>query len=749
MSENNLTERQRKIQQYLSKYRIEEVLGDLLNTLAHSLDPNPIVFMIKYLSNLCSKKELEEHGIVIDGPAPSPNLAIVFPNFIIPEKNLFKTYLNFDNFLETKNQKTSQNVSLRELITIGLENEEHPIGIFAPDKDTYSAFSNIFDPILKEINKGMTTTGYKYLERVDTKELLSQDYALSEKENQTLDQITFKIKRNLPDYTFNTFNNTSERKEIIEKLTKTFKDLNEQFENVKNWGDLDEVTVEKLKTSLGLANFKTERPDNIRYKDWPSGRAVIISSDQKYSVLLNKEEHFEFVFNKTKDIDFQMDLISVFDLLSRVQDKTNFVFDPNYGHITANPKYLGLGLRVRVYLRIPQDRLHIFKMNISSLKMNYPFLAIKEVNRKEYIWRLKNTKTMGLTELDLFKAFKDIIHFLLTGVIEPDLVGETPGGVSIRGSMKNNFLDNMDYTVSEINLTNSGVARLLFDNRLKSAGSPGEYTFEDLTNPEILYPDLVKDSFGMLQSSYLIVRRNIDGFPFKLTMSEQDNTTLVGFLTQFSQALPSLFLGEVTTLGNANYEKTAQEIIQKYGLDLQNKLEKETKWPKGTAIFKALNSKLVVLANLEDHLTLIYEFNSGAMANTLKEASSLVHILEKKATSFAFQKEFGYITVNPEHCGSAVELGYALKLHPEVTEISKTNLSEGLRSYTNENITTIRANRLHSMKIATLITFVSSLLREEKRFLYDENYEGKLKAIYPASFGESFNCLQKSTIRNS
>ena len=159
-------------------------------------------------------------------------------------------------------------------------------------------------------------------------------------------------------------------------------------------------------------------------------------------------------------------MISVFDLLSRVQDKTNFVFDPNYGYITANPKYLGLGLRIRVYLRIPQDRLHIFKMNISSLKMNYPFLAIKEVNRKECIWRLKNTKTMGLTELELFKAFKDIIHSLLTGVIEPDLVGETPGGVSIRGSMKNNFLDNMDYTVSEINLTNSGVARLLFDNRL-------------------------------------------------------------------------------------------------------------------------------------------------------------------------------------------------------------------------------------------------------------------------------------------
>jgi len=195
-----------------------------------------VVFMIKYLSNLCSKKELEESGIVINGPAPSPNLAIVFPNFTNQNKNLFKTYLTFDNFLQAKNQKTSQNVSLRDVINIGLENEDHPIGIFAADKDTYSTFYNIFDPILKDMNKGMQTTGYKYVEKVDTKELLSQDYSLTEKENKTLDQITVKIKRNLPEYTFNTFNSTSDRDAIVEKLGQTLKDLNEQFEDFHKWG---------------------------------------------------------------------------------------------------------------------------------------------------------------------------------------------------------------------------------------------------------------------------------------------------------------------------------------------------------------------------------------------------------------------------------------------------------------------------------------------------------------------------------
>lgn len=48
------------------------------------------------------------------------------------------------------------------------------------------------------------------------------------------------------------------------------------------------------------------------------------------------------------------------------------------------------------------------------------------------------------------------------------------------------------------------------------------------------------------------------------------------------------------------------------------------------------------------------------------------------------------------------------------------------------------------MKIATLITFVSSLLREEKRFIYDESYQAKLKAIYPTTFLEKVSTVCKS-----
>jgi hypothetical protein len=42
----------------------------MLNSLVHARDPNPTIFMIKYLANLVSEQELTENGIQISGPLP-------------------------------------------------------------------------------------------------------------------------------------------------------------------------------------------------------------------------------------------------------------------------------------------------------------------------------------------------------------------------------------------------------------------------------------------------------------------------------------------------------------------------------------------------------------------------------------------------------------------------------------------------------------------------------------------------------
>ena len=71
--------------------------------------------------------------------------------------------------MQVKNKRTPRYNSMRELIEIALNNEQHPIGIFAPDEDVYPLFNALFDPILRDLNQQMRFKDYRYKEAVDIK----------------------------------------------------------------------------------------------------------------------------------------------------------------------------------------------------------------------------------------------------------------------------------------------------------------------------------------------------------------------------------------------------------------------------------------------------------------------------------------------------------------------------------------------------------------------------------------------------
>ena len=215
---NNLTERQKKVQEYLHETHVQEILADLLNALACSFDPKPVIFMIKYLATLCTKEDLAKNGISILGQLPKPNLAIVYPQFQNSNTNLFKTYFTKNVFDEVRNQRTAKNVTLRNVIYIGLENESHPIGIFAPDEDSYSKFAKIFDPILESLNRNLVLNEISTRESTHSNIFKIKETALNAEENKFISNLSIKVRRNLSNHAFNCYMQTSERQKVKEKI---------------------------------------------------------------------------------------------------------------------------------------------------------------------------------------------------------------------------------------------------------------------------------------------------------------------------------------------------------------------------------------------------------------------------------------------------------------------------------------------------------------------------------------------------
>lgn len=54
--------------------------------------------------------------------------------------------------MQIKDKRTSLCNGLRDLLALSMQNEDHPIGVFAPDGDVYPLYSDLFDPILRDLN---------------------------------------------------------------------------------------------------------------------------------------------------------------------------------------------------------------------------------------------------------------------------------------------------------------------------------------------------------------------------------------------------------------------------------------------------------------------------------------------------------------------------------------------------------------------------------------------------------------------
>lgn len=69
-------------------------------------------------------------------------------------KSLLKKYLTAEVFDNLKTRKTVLGATLLDVIQSGVENLDSGIGVYAPDADSYSVFSDLFDPIIEDYHGG-------------------------------------------------------------------------------------------------------------------------------------------------------------------------------------------------------------------------------------------------------------------------------------------------------------------------------------------------------------------------------------------------------------------------------------------------------------------------------------------------------------------------------------------------------------------------------------------------------------------
>jgi len=73
-----------------------------------------------------------------------------YPEFTQKHKSLMAKYLTKEVFEELKDLKTKNGFTLQNAIQSGIDNPDSGIGVYAGDKESYTTFGALFNPIIKE-----------------------------------------------------------------------------------------------------------------------------------------------------------------------------------------------------------------------------------------------------------------------------------------------------------------------------------------------------------------------------------------------------------------------------------------------------------------------------------------------------------------------------------------------------------------------------------------------------------------------
>mmetsp|Transcript_22145 Transcript_22145/g.15802 ORF Transcript_22145/g.15802 Transcript_22145/m.15802 type:complete len:113 (+) Transcript_22145:136-474(+) len=112
----------------------------MLNSLVHARDNSPVIFMIKYLSNLVTEQELRENGIEVHGPLPQRVPIITYPKFDEDCDSLLKRHLSRELWSNMKKKSTSKGGNIQMCVKSGVSRPNCDIGIMATDEEAYKTF---------------------------------------------------------------------------------------------------------------------------------------------------------------------------------------------------------------------------------------------------------------------------------------------------------------------------------------------------------------------------------------------------------------------------------------------------------------------------------------------------------------------------------------------------------------------------------------------------------------------------------
>lgn len=229
--------------------------------------------------------------------------------------------------------------------------------------------------------------------------------------NEVVISTRVRLARNLKEYPFPCKLNTQGREKIIEKVKNAIVNSNSSIATNFSFIRMSELTPRQ---SVSLVERRLVSPEFISEAE---GRALLLSNDEKLSIMINEEDHIRLqVITNGLSLEEAYDTADKLDTL--LDENLDFAFDEKLGYLTQCPTNLGTGMRASVMLHLPalekSRAINRIAGNLSKLGLTIRGAHGEGTEPKGALYQLSNQVTLGISEKAAIENLKNITIQLVT-----------------------------------------------------------------------------------------------------------------------------------------------------------------------------------------------------------------------------------------------------------------------------------------------------------------------------------------------
>ena len=683
-SQKSSSNKKHLYEEYMKKYDVEHLISEMANSLVHSLSPNPIIYMIKYLTGLLSDEERTENKIDIPPPYPQGVPIVNYPKKI--KENILHKFLNKQNWPNYKYIKTRYNNNINNLTNLNDNSRTDKIGICLCDDDCLNCYSELLNNVIADVHDIKYEANKEFYDLSKFPKLKLNDEFFFENLKNNLNRIRFEFNRNVEGFTYNNINKMNGKlKEEFEQEIQNLIDDGLIDKNIKKLKNIYDFINKDILLQNELEWCKNARLSTDSYYT-DKDRSIFANDDFSIVICINFANHFKLILlgdKKNNNIDFIKLFNEGVKIIKQISLAFQFFYSKQYGYITSDISLLGSGFRIASEINLNNiNEDFIKKLNFDDYKIEGNSLSSYKnyhLNERDEISFLMKyfTTLLGLIEYtnnnnnnyieklnlkednNISKAYNETYDEIKNCLsCNGNLINDVLAPFSENENYRIIFKDKFDYLTffpficKYINLSQN------FNlNELNHINHP-----ENARDIKEINNDIIKKIINI----NITIRRNLKDFPFPLNSIYKEKNNVI--LDKIKEVVDKLNFKE--NLAEFILLKDGQEIIKNNNLTIEhndnlNKFNIDVDYPDYRAIIKFNKSNIFAIINDIDHIRIEYNLNNPKEDYDItKDIYNLLKILIdlNKLISFEYDDKFGFLTANPDYVGTGINAKAKIKL---------------------------------------------------------------------------------------